>query len=703
MALIGALRDKMGTWVVVFVFVAILSFILGDLFSGNSNILNWNRRSVGEIAGKEISVDEYQNVIQERVGSYYLSNGQEPSEREMTGIREQAWDLLIARHAIVPEFEKVGIEVTDKEIEDMISGKNINEGIKQSFVNQETQQFDRALLGNYLNQLKTMPTTSEQYIRWQLFQKELKPSRERIKYENLLIKTSYVTAAEAELEYHSQNDVAEAKLLFIPYFAISDSVTNVSDEQLREYYNKNKERFNTKASRDIKYITIPVVPSAEDSLAVKEALTDAVNQFKTSQDDSLYAVNNTEGNSPFSKYNPGTLPAFITSEQLVEGNVIGPFLEGETYKVAKISKIFTDTAYAAKASHILIRATDATETSKAEAREKARGILKEIKAGASFAAKASEHGTDGTKTRGGDLGWFSSGQMVKPFETAVFSASKPGLLNDVVETEFGFHIINVTEVKTNRAYKIAMIEQQIVPSDASLNEAFRKAEAFASGISGVADFEARAKEQGLTIQEAKNVTPADRRIGTLGEARQVVQWLFRDASVGEVSEVFDLTEQYAVAIMTNEIKEGFKPLELVKDEITPEVKKEAKAKIIIEKLKAGKGTTLEEIAQSFGNDASVNSSSDIKLSTTSLPTIGYDPKVVGAVFSLENGKRSEPTAGENGVVILETQNKTVAPAINNYTSYKDQLLNNSYNLNSMGISEAIREKAEIADNRYKFF
>src|SRR5215218_2920170 len=110
MALLGTLRDKMGTWVVVFVFVAILSFILGDLFSGNSNILNWNRRSVGEIAGKEISVDEYQNVIQERVGSYYLSNGQEPSEREMAGIREQAWDLLVARHAIAPEFEKVGVQ-----------------------------------------------------------------------------------------------------------------------------------------------------------------------------------------------------------------------------------------------------------------------------------------------------------------------------------------------------------------------------------------------------------------------------------------------------------------------------------------------------------------------------------------------------------------------------------------------------------------
>lgn len=703
MALLGTLRDKMGTWVVVFVFVAIASFVLGDLLSANSNILNWNQRMVGEIAGREISIDEYQSVIQERIQSYTLSTGQEPNEREMTGIREQAWDLLIARHAIAPEFEKVGVEVSDKEIADMISGKNINEGIKQSFVNQETQQFDRAMLGTYLNQLKDMPATSEQYIRWKLFERELKPSRERLKYENLLLKTNYITTAEADAEYHSQSDVAEAKYLFIPYYAVSDSIANVTDDQLKDYYNKHKERFKTKELRDIKYVTFAVVPSAEDSAAIKESLNAAVNQFKTSQDDSLYAVNNSEGSAAFGKYHPGNVPEFIPADQLTEGTVVGPVLEGNTYRVAKVSKIFNDTTFAARASHILIRATDASETAKAEARERARSILKEIKAGASFAAKAAEHGTDGTKTRGGDLGWFATGQMVKPFETAVFNATKTGVLNDVVETDFGYHVIDVTQLKTNKAYKIAMVEQQIVPSDASLNEAFRKAEAFASDLSGVNDFDARAKEQGMISQEAKNITPSDRRVGTIGDARQIVQWLFREGSIGEVSQVFDLDEQYVVAIMTNEIKAGYKPLDMVKTDITPDVRNEVKSKIIIEKIKGAKGTTLEEIAQAFGSDANVYSNSDIKLSTPSLPTVGFDPKVVGAVFALENGKRSEPIAGENGVVIIETQNKTAAPAQTDFATIKEQLQSASYNLNSMGISEAIREHAEIEDTRYKFY
>src|SRR5690606_3402619 len=128
--------------------------------------------------------------------------------------------------------------------------------------------------------------------------------------------------------------------------------------------------------------------------------------------------------------------------------------------------------------------SDDTEAAKKEAREQARTILKDIRGGADFAAKAREFGTDGTASRGGDLGWFTTGQMVPPFEKAIFGATKAGLLADVVETDYGFHIVEVTEPKTNKAYQLAIVEQQILPSDASLNDAYRKAELFASGLSG---------------------------------------------------------------------------------------------------------------------------------------------------------------------------------------------------------------------------
>lgn len=703
MALIGTLREKAGTWVVVFVFVAIAAFIIGDIFSGNSSILNWGRNSVGEIAGKEISYDEFLSVVKEREANYYLNFNREPGEREMAGIRQQAWDLLIARNAIQAEYAKVGVQVTSQEVLDMIQGKNVDENIKMAFTDQQTGQFSRERLNEYITQLKQQPEGSEARVRWNFFQRDLQPGRERIKYENLLIKSAYVTKAEAEREYHTQNDVAEVKYLYVPYFSVSDTLAKVTDSDLQDYYNKNKVRFKTEETRDIKYVSIPVLPSASDSAEVKEELARAVQEFKTSAEDSLYAVTHSDDiQGAYAKYTAGTLPAFITTESLVEGNVIGPVLDGETYKVVKVSKIFNDTVASARARHILIKWNDASDASKKEAKDKALGILKDIRGGADFAQKAMEFGTDGTRTRGGDLGWFSKGAMVKEFESAVFNASKTGLLSDVVETQYGYHIIDVTDTKTFRAYKLAVVDRQITPSDATINEAFRKAEDFAADLSSIDAFEARAKELGLTVIDGRNVKAGDTRVGNLSDARPLVQWLFRDASRNKVSQVFDLQDEHVVAVMTGIIEKGTKPLDAVKDEITPAVRNLVKGRIISEKLASLKGNSLEEIAQAYGSDANVYSSSDLHLSNPQLTSVGYDVQVAGLAYSLDNGKRSKAFAADNGVVIIEMQNKTIAPSLQDYTTYKTQLEQNA-SRSSFNIAEAIKDNAGIVDQRYKFF
>lgn len=709
MALIGTLRNKMGTWVVVFVFVAIVSFILNDLLGNNSVLFNNN--TVGEIAGTTISLEEYQAAVQEREANYILNFGRKPGDREMTTLRQQAWEMLILRHAIQKQYSKVGVAVTTDEVEDMIWGKNVDENIKSTplFTNPQTGAFEKARVVRYLNEFNSPPPADpqsqamwqEQRTRWEIFQRDLGPGRERIKYENLILKSNYVTTAEAEREYHNQTDVAEVKYLYIPYYAVSDSAAEVTDADLKAYYEKNKEKFKTDATRDLKFVSFPVTASSADTAAIVDEMKRIVTELTQTQDDSAYAAANTDGQEPYTKYNGGNLPTFVQADDLKEGNVIGPFLDGNSYKVVKVSKVTKDTVYSARASHILIKWDNETDAAKKAAKEKARNILKEIKGGASFAAKAREHGTDGTASQGGDLGWFTTGRMVKPFEDAVFGATKTGVLNDVVETSFGYHIISVTNTKNNDAYYLAVVERTITPSDATTNEAYRKAESFASDLSGADEFTARANERGLQVQEAKNLGAGERRVTTLGDARQIIQWLFRDASEGKVSDVFDLQDEYVVAVMTHETEEGYRPLSVVKEEITPQVRKEVKSKAIIEKLKGATGT-LEEIAKAYGTDANVYSSSDLKLSSNSLPSAGFDPAAIGAAFSLDNGKRSAPIAGESGVLIIEMQNKTIAPAVTDYTAYKQpiqqKLQNNSYN-----IGEAIKENADIVDKRYKFY
>ena len=704
MALIGTLRTKMTKWVVGAVALSMGAFIVGsDLFgNGPRSIFAGSQNNIGEIAGSTVSIDEFNATVQEQENNYILSFGRQPGEREMASLRQQAWDLLIARKAIVPQYEKVGVEVSSDEVWDMIQGKNIDENVKSSFID-SAGNFDRSRLIQYLQSVDAMPANSEARVRWETFKSSLIPGRARIKYENLLIKTNYVTEAEAEKDYHTQNDVAEVKFLYVPYFAISDSLAKVSDGDLRSYYDKYKEKYKAKETRSLSYVTFPVIPSPSDSAAIRTEMDRLAAEFKTTAEDSLFAVDNTDGQSAFEKFTPSTLPAALSSQSLTEGTVIGPFIDNGNYKLIKLVKSGKDTVYNARASHILIKWADASDAAKKEAKEKARKILSDIKGGASFAEKAREFGTDGTATQGGDLGWFRTGQMVKPFDNAVFSATKKGLLNDVVETDFGYHIIEVTGVKDNTTYTVATIERAITPSDETQNEASRKADAFASEVSGIDDFKETAKKQNYVVVDADEVGTADRRVSNLDNARSIVMWLFREAKKGKVSEVFELDDEYVVAVMTGETEDGYKSFDKVKEEITPLVRNEIKGKLLIEKIKAQKATTLEEIATAVSSDATVGSSSDLKLNASNLPTAGFDPTAVGKAFSLESGKRSAPFAGENGVLVMELTNKTIAPAVGDYSIFKNQLKQAIDTRSAYIIMEAIKDGSNIKDARYKFY
>ena len=704
MALISTLREKMTKWVVGFIALAMIAFIVGsDLFgSGPRSIFGGSDKEIGVIAGNSISLEEYQAVLQDRENNYILNFGRQPGEREQPTLRQQAWDLLIAKYAITTQYEKVGVQVTTDEIWDVIQGKNIDENIKQSFLD-SLGKFDRSKLISYLQSLDAQPANSEARVRWNLFKQSLVPGRERLKYENLIVKTNYVTEAEGERDYHNQNDVAEVKYLYVPFFSVSDSTIKVTDGDLKGYYEKNKKKYKVELSRNMSYVTIPLVATAEDSLAIRQELERLKASFATTTEDSTYATNNSDGKNAFEKFSPSKLPAFLTSqnESLIVGNILGPIMDGTSYKLVKVVKIGEDTIGTAKASHILIKWDNDTPEEKAKAKEKASKILKEIKGGADFAAKAREFGTDGTASKGGDLGYFTSGQMVKPFEEAVFKAKKTGLLPELTETTFGYHIISVTEVKNNTAYTIATIEREITPSEATQNEAFRKADTFASGLSGVDAFKEKATKEGLIVYDANEVNTTERRINNLGEARQMVTWLFRDAKKGKVSTVFDLENNYVVSVMTGETEAGFKPLEKIKDEITPMVKNELKGKAIIEKLAAQKGS-LDEIAKAFGTDATVSTVNDLKLNGNALGTIGFDPTAIGAAFSLEGGKTTRPFAGENGVFMIELKNKTVAPGMQEYSTFKNQALQSLNGRVAYNVSEAFKDAAGIKDKRYKF-
>lgn len=695
MALINTLRNKMGKFIVAAVAIAIMSFVLADLFGPNSSIMGGGN-DVGEIAGHDVSLKEFQNAVQERENNYILNFNRQATDREKPTLRQQAWDLLITQYAFEKQYEKVGVSVSEDEIWDMLQGKNINPSIQQSFTNPETGEFDRAQFMSYLQQVPSLPPNAQ--VQWELFKKDLGPGRRRLKYENLLLNTNYVTKAEAMKEYSAQNDVAEVKYLYVPFYAISDSSITVSDSELKAYYNEHKEEYKVDNTRSLTYVSFDITPSAADTAFVKEELQKLKEEFKTVQDDSVFAGLNTDSDPFFGKYHPGTLPAQLKAniDNLTKGDVRGPYLETEGYKLYKVTDIYEDTVGYAKASHILIKGDDDA------ARDNARDILRQIKDGASFEAMAREHGTDGTSTKGGDLGWFAKGRMVSEFEEPVFNATKTGLLNDVVKTQFGYHIIRVDELKTNTAYKVATILREVLASDETINEAYTKADLFASSVDDVESFESQAAADTVQIARVSALKPNDRRVSNLGDARQIVQWLFNDASKGSISQVFELDDSYVVAVMTGEVEEGYNDFNIVKLDVTNKVKNKLKGEQIIAKLNSLSGS-LDEKAAAYGDDANVYSSSNLLLNTTSLPSVGFDPEAVGRAFSLKAGETSAPFAGQNGVLIINMENLTIAPEIADYATYKDQIQQRVNGRVGYNIAEAIKENADIKDERYKFY
>lgn len=697
----------MTKWVVGLVAVSMAAFILGSDFLGNgAQSFIGNDNSVGEIAGTTISMEDYQAAIQETENNYAMNLNRRPTEQEMPTIRQQAWDLLIARLAINPEFEKVGVKVHSEEEWDMIQGKNVEEGLKNAFKD-SLGRFDRARLIQQLQVFNSFPAGSPQRAQWDIYRANLAPARARLKYEALLLKSNYVTDAEAERYYHEQSDVAEVKYLYVPFYAISDSLVKVTDADIKSYFEKNKEKYKTTETKSISYVMFPVKASAEDSASIKNALNTVAENFKNTKEDSIFAVtNNTNPNvSGWNKYNASNIPSGLQEKlnEITPGTVVGPFLENGFYKVVKLISTGTDTAYFARASHILFRADDPSDAGKKTTREKARKVLAELKAGADFAAKAREYGSDGTASTGGDLGWFGKGTMVKPFEKAVFGASREGLLADVVETDFGFHIIKVTGAKNNKVYTVASVEEEITPSDETQNEIYRQADAFASELSGVEAFREKAAKEKLIVSDATELAPSERRLSNLPDARQIISWAYRDGSVGKVSEATDIDGNWVVAVVTKETKEGYRELDRdLKETITPLAKKQLIGKMIADKV-GGKKEDLETLAKQFGNDAIVNTSNDLRLNTNSLVSVGFDPAAVGKAFAAEAGKRSVPHIGENGVLIVEGIRKTTAPEITDYNTYKSQLLQAANSRSSFIIGEALRSAAKIEDKRYRMF
>jgi peptidyl-prolyl cis-trans isomerase D len=703
MGVFNTLRVKMGSVLIALIGLSILAFLLTDLLGPDSMLLGGGRSNdVGEIAGKTINLPEYQRKVEEFKNNFRAGNGRTPTDQEMTSIRQQAWDFLIIEKAFQEQYDELGLEVTNEELVDMVQGDNISPIVRQNFTNPETGEFNKEQVVNIIRNIAQAP--AEQQAQWYSFESSLVPARARTKYDELLGSSTYITSAEAQRAYQKENETAEVEYLYVNYSVIADSVVSPSDSELRSYYNENKDKYETDATRTISYVSFELLPSGEDSTYIKEEIEELKSEFQKVEDDSAFARLNSDRSNSFRTYPIYQLPRILASNTniLKEGDVIGPYIEDGAYILYKTSEIYDDTVSSVKASHILIEAEDDSDAADAKAKKEAQEVLQKAKSGQDFAELAKDYSDGPSATRGGDLGWFREGQMVDEFNEAVFAKSGAGVINDVIKTQYGYHVIKVTEEKTSKTYKIATIYRDIIPSESTRDNLYRKADLFAASNKNYAEFTVSAEESDYSVRSSGKMNPNQRTIGNLGSARPIVRWAFTEASKGKVSEVFETDSHFVVAVLTNETEKGTADFEEVKAIVSRELKKELQGEKIKEKL-SGLSGSLNEIAAAYGPDANVYSSSDVKISSNSLPNVGQAPTVIGAIFGLELNTQSQPLEANNGIVIVNVLNRTPAPEIADYSAYKDQLAQSRRNNVSFEIKAAIEEKADIVDERYKFY
>lgn len=710
MAIIGKIREKAGI-IVGLIAVGLAIFIVGDDFFRYFQRGRGNKKIVGIFEGKEITTEDIAVELMEAERYYALNMPQQrPTEADLIRF---AWSIYLRKNMLTPEYEALGLRVGEEEKKSMYEGDSIfiHPQVSSASVFQDsaTKKFDKKLVKEFLKNMKNNP---EAKLRWENFLQSLTESRIQEKYSAMLSQSAYITKAEAKREYENQNSKLNLKYLYIPYSSIPDSSVKISDKELEAYLKQNTKRFKAPESRSFEYVIFSVVPSREDTLEFSEELRKLGKDFALAQDDSAFAVSKTKGTEKNFKYrNPKEIPDGIYSENrpLLKGAVIGPFLHRNSFMIVKVSDIKEDSTYFVRSKHILFQVPRNAEPKvKDSIRKEAEKVLAKLKAGEiDFTQAAKQYGSDGTRDIGGDLGWYDEKTMVAPFTKATFGAKERGLLPNLVETEFGYHIVSITEPKTNKKYKLAIIERPIYATQATTEEVSLKAEEFLLGLKTYEDFKKKVeKDPTLVRKVAKKVMPYAQSVdGIPSNAKPLISWAFNEAKVGELpKKPIRIPEEgmFVVPILTAKTEQDEPSVEYFRETLEYELRNLKKREQIISRINSFGKVSLDEIAKKYGGGFVVQEARDVTIQNSTIGAAGYTPIGVGTAFGLSKGKISKAIGDENGVLILEVTEQNPAPQIADYSQYKNNLLNTQKSNLTSFYYQALQELYRVKDLTYRF-
>jgi peptidyl-prolyl cis-trans isomerase D len=707
MAVIGKIRKHSGLLVVV-VGIALAAFVLGDFLrpSGNRPIT-----IIGKIDGTEIPIQNYNDRVAEQLENLRAQQQTErvPAEEEFQ-IRQQVWNQIIEETILNDVYKKIGLIVTKEELSNEIIGDNPNRYVQQSFRDPNSETFDPEVVRNFLKNLNQQgPEMKRRYLS---LERMVKDDIIRTKMKNLLSKNYHIPQPFAKLDYQIKNQNADVIYVAAKYSDVADSLINVTDNDLRNYYNDHIYNYRQEDSRTFDYVLFEILPTQEDRQDVKEEVDRLYVQFKDAEDPAAFinSVSDTRFDSTYKKESdlPISLAESIMSAKI--DTVFPPYIEGDTHHIIKVLD-FQQRPDSIEMSQMLVSYSTAragfqlNERSEEEAKVLVDSILTALKKAPSIfeelALKYSDYPSVAEDK--GALGWMTDGDrsFTNFFKEGVsLKVNEP----DTMETGLGIHVLLVTgKTALIPKVKIGQITRTVEPSSQTYRQVFSQANKFASENRTLAKFDTAVVNQGLNKRTAERISSTSNRIPGVEQSRQIIRWAFWETTkVGDVSTIFEDDKQFVIAALKEIKNKGYSPFEQVKEQIRPLVVNKLKGEYLVKKINDFNATTLNDLASNM--NSKVDTAKNLSFSARNIPGFGSEPNVIGQMFTVEPKQISKPIAGYNAVFVAMIDRLTPAPEVNDFGKTIFQLRNSfESRVNSNAFIRALEKESKIDDNRLMFY
>ena len=714
MAAIGKIRSW-GPVLATVIGLALFAFIAEEMFRSCEATSNERRQQVGEVLGKKISVQDFQSLVDEYQEVIKMTQGRENlSEEELNQVKDQVWQQFVNNTIIETEAKKLGLTVTDEELQNVLKAGTNSMLMQTPFVNQQTGLFDVSQLTKFLADYKKMQEQGgnaqvmEQYTRiynyWKFIEKNLRQQMLAQKYQSLLAQVLFTNPISAKMAFNDQNEESDILLATVPYSAIKDGDVQVNDADLKAKYDEKKEMFKQYVeSRDIKYVDFQVVASKADRDALMKTMKDAQQKLESgvvagevvrkAQSQVAYT-----GIAATRNAFPNDIAAKLDSMQV--GQVTAPF-ETAYDNTLNVVKLISKVQLPDSVEYRQIQVSGATAE---EARKTADSIYTALNGGADFEVLAKKYGQTGEKQ------WMTSAmyeraQTVDDDTKAYINALNTLGAGESKNLEFtsGNIVLQVTNRKAMvNKYDVAVVKHTIDFSKSTYSSAYNNFSQYVSENKTLEDLEKNAQKFGLRVQERNDLYSSEHNVAGLRATREAMKWIF-DAKEGEVSPLYECgnNDHLLVVALTGVHSVGYRDMESVKEQLKAEVIRDKKFEKAAAQL-AG----VKDIATAKQKGAIVDS---VRQITFAAPVFvqsagASEPALSGAVAATKQGQFSASVVkGNGGAYLFQVLSKKKREGVKMDEKQQTMQLKQQAQQAASRFMNELYLKADVVDNRYLFF